>query len=122
MTSFKEGLEQEIADSNAIETARLKRERDSAVNESVRLTEENETLRRSLEVIDKVEALELSRPKWLAPEKPKKSAATLVVMLSDLHLDEVVNPDEVDGLWKSIMRKKQSVMVLKGYAGNVILG
>lgn len=118
MTSFKEGLEQEIADSNAIETTRLKRERDAAVNESVRLTEENETLRRSLEVIDKVEALELSRPKWLAPDKPKKSAATLVVMLSDLHLDEVVNPDEVDGL--NAYNRTIAELRLKKWTENVV--
>tara|TARA_A100001037_G_scaffold49819_1_gene41845 strand:- start:9675 stop:10544 length:870 start_codon:yes stop_codon:yes gene_type:complete len=33
----------------------------------------------------------------LTPKKPKKTAATVVAMLSDLHLDEVVDLDEMGG-------------------------
>ena len=42
----------------------------------------------------------LSPPKWLKPKKQaqKDRVATVVTMLSDCHLDEVVNPDEVGGL------------------------
>ena len=36
-------------------------------------------------------------PTWLTPKRPKKSTATVLVMLSDLHLDEVVVPGEIDG-------------------------
>ena len=35
-------------------------------------------------------------PTWLTPKRPKKSTATVLVMLSDLHLDEVVEPAEID--------------------------
>lgn len=35
-------------------------------------------------------------PAWLTPKRPKKSTATVLVMLSDLHLDEVVEPAEID--------------------------
>ncbi len=34
-------------------------------------------------------------PTWLTPKRPKKSTATVLVMLSDLHLDEVVEPAEI---------------------------
>jgi len=34
-------------------------------------------------------------PTWLTPKRPKKSTATVLVMLSDLHLDEVVVPGEI---------------------------
>ena len=34
-------------------------------------------------------------PTWLTPKRPKKSTATVLVMLSDLHLDEVVVPAEI---------------------------
>lgn len=37
-------------------------------------------------------------PKWLSPKKVKNHHATAVIMLSDLHLDEVVDPDEVFGV------------------------
>jgi hypothetical protein len=38
-------------------------------------------------------------PKWLEPKKGKASShATVCAMLSDAHFDEVVNPDEVNGL------------------------
>ena len=40
-----------------------------------------------------------SPPKWLSPAKPKAgSHATLMLMLSDMHFDEVVNPAEMDGI------------------------
>jgi hypothetical protein len=39
-------------------------------------------------------------PKWLSPKRPKKTAATAVVMLSDTHWDEVVNLNEVAGVNK----------------------
>jgi predicted phosphodiesterase len=35
-------------------------------------------------------------PAWLTPKRPKKSTATVLLMLSDLHLDEVVEPAEID--------------------------
>lgn len=76
----------------------IRRERDTAINELTRIREENETLKRSLDVIDSVEHLTLEPPTWLSPKKPKLSAGTLVVMLSDTHFDEIVNPEEVDGL------------------------
>lgn len=38
-------------------------------------------------------------PKWTAPRKTRKAHhATALLLLSDLHLDEVVNPAEINGL------------------------
>jgi len=82
-----------------IETARLRRERDAATAENLRLVEQIENLQRTLEVVEQVESAQITRVEWLTPKKPSsKSAATLVLMLSDLHLDEVVLPQEVDAL------------------------
>ena len=39
-----------------------------------------------------------SPPRWLSPAKPKSSHATLMLLQSDQHYDEVVNPAEMDGL------------------------
>ena len=42
---------------------------------------------------------ELDSPRWLVPKKKKsKNAATACLMVSDSHFDEVVNPDEIEGL------------------------
>ena len=97
------GLSDEIAeashDRSATDLARLRRERDSATSENVRLRDQIDALRRTLDLVDRVEQARLEPIQWLTPAKPaKKSAATLVLMLSDLHLDEVVEPSEVDGL------------------------
>lgn len=97
------GLSDEIAaaggEKQRIETARLRRERDAATAENLRLTDEIESLRRTLDVVERIEQTAITPVEWLTPKKPaSKSAATLVLMLSDLHLDEVVLPQEVDGL------------------------
>jgi len=96
-------LSDEIAaagdEQHRIETTRLRRERDAAYLETMRLTEQVESLRRTLDVVAQVESAKVSRVEWLTPKKPTgRSAATLVLMLSDLHLDEVVLPQEVDVL------------------------
>lgn len=81
------------------ERLRLRRERDSAINELQKRTDEVQDLRRALDVVQKIEQSDLQPPEWLLPRERKRlQAATLVAMLSDLHLDEVVLPEEVDGL------------------------
>lgn len=96
-------LSDEIADAAAekhrIETARLRRERDAATAENLRLTTEVEALRRTLDLVERTETATLDPVEWLTPKRPaSKSAATVMLMLSDLHLDEVVLPAEVEGL------------------------
>lgn len=87
-----------IAERGAAET-RLRRERDSAMAELVKRDAEIDTLRRALDVVQRIEQSDLQPPDWLLPRERKKTqTATLVAMLSDLHLDEVVLPEEVDGL------------------------
>jgi len=77
---------------------RLRRERDLAQHEVVRLQTQLDQANRALSVVSAAELAELQPPHWLTPTKPKSSAATLVVMLSDTHFDEVVIPEEVEGL------------------------
>lgn len=81
------------------EILKTKRERDSAIGEMARIATRLEQVQRSLDLVEQVETAELQPVKWLMPTaKLKPSAATLVLMLSDLHLDEIVEPEEVDGL------------------------
>lgn len=97
--SLRDEIEKEDATRARDDIARMRRERDSAAAENRRLSEQIDQLRRTLDLVERVESAELSPVEWLAPKKPvRPSAATVVLMLSDLHLDEVVDPNEVDGL------------------------
>jgi len=80
------------------ELVKARRERDVATHELVRIKSELELSNRALSVVSSAEAADLQPPKWMSPAKPKTSAATLMVMLSDTHFDEVVIPEEVEGL------------------------
>lgn len=92
-------LSDEINVQSQSELIKLRRERDSANNEVRRLLEQNEQLNHALNVVDRAESATLQPPQWLLPRERKKTqTATVVCMLSDLHLDEVVLPEEVDGL------------------------
>lgn len=76
-----------------------RRQRDQALARADRLEVELDGLRRTLGFIEGAEAAELAPPKWLAPASPKSSKrATLMLLLSDTHFDEVVRPEEVGGL------------------------
>ncbi len=100
------------------ELARVRRQRDSAVLNAAKLTAELDTLRRSLDVVDSIEAATMDPPKWLSPAVPKASSGTLVAMLSDTHFDEVVNPEEVDHL--NAYNREIALMRLERWCGNVV--
>lgn len=63
------------------------------------LQKENERFRQQLGVIESIDRGQVRVPKWLVPAKPNRSHhATLCLLLTDTHFDEVVNPAEVDGI------------------------
>jgi hypothetical protein len=64
-----------------------------------RLEEENARLSKQLGLIDGYHAAAGAPPEWMRPKKkPKPGAATACLQLSDLHLDETVDPAQVGGL------------------------
>ncbi|MCX7621199.1 MAG: hypothetical protein N2037_10200, partial [Acidimicrobiales bacterium] len=79
--------------------AEVRAERDRHKARADRLAVEVAELRRLLDLHDAVAAASPKPPRWLAPKKKSKGhVATPVLILSDLHLDEVVNPAEIQGL------------------------
>lgn len=87
----------EIAAGAALLQAR--RQRDQANAAVGRLVAEVESLRRTLGWIESVDGAALDPPKWLAPAPPRAAKrATLMLLLSDMHFDEIVRPEEVGGL------------------------
>lgn len=72
--------------------AAARAERDRAQRALVDLTER-------LAVYESIDDLVVKPPKWVTPKAPKGKQARGIpcLMLSDAHLDEVVNPSEIDG-------------------------
>lgn len=113
--SFADSLAAEADESST----RIRRERDSLRRENERLASSLHELERALHVVDTAAGASLEPPRWLAPKPTsKRHRATLVVMLSDLHLDEVVDPAEVDGL--NAYDRKIATARMKAWAVNVV--
>jgi len=96
----------------------FRKQRDQYARENQRLTERLGELEKVLGIVERVESVDIEPPTWMAPLKPKKSSATLVVMLSDTHFDEVVNPDEMEGL--NAYNRQIATMRLERWTQNVI--
>jgi hypothetical protein len=63
------------------------------------LEEENRRLSKLLGLVEAYHSAAGEPPEWMRPSRKKKPGrATAVMQLSDLHLDEVVNPSEIGGL------------------------
>ncbi len=112
MTLHEDALTQQAADSA------LRRQRDQYARQNQQLSERIQELEQVLSVVERVEDAELNPVAWLSPEKPKRSSATLVVMLSDTHFDEVVNPDEMEGL--NAYNREIAMIRLERWTQNVI--
>lgn len=90
----------EAARADAEATAAARREEQSA-RARVRLLEvERDKLRAQLSLIEAIEAAPRRRPpKWLSPKAPAKGhRATLCLLVTDTHFDEVVAPEEIHGI------------------------
>lgn len=109
-------LRDEITDSP--DESLVRRQRDQFARQNQQLLEKITDLEKVLGIVERVESSHLEPPMWLVPAKPKKSSATLVVMLSDTHFDEVVNPDEMEGL--NAYNREIAVMRLERWTQNVI--
>lgn len=54
-------------------------------------------MQQRLDVLLALDSYESSPPRWVAARNKGKHEGTPVLLVSDCHFDEVVNPDEVDG-------------------------
>lgn len=116
MSKFKETVE--ANDPMKLEVEKLRKQHNSDSRTIQKLSEEVAILNRTLEASETILSADLHPPKWLSPAKPKKSSATLVVMLSDTHFDEVVIPEEVDFL--NAYDRTIATMRLQKWTQNVI--
>lgn len=116
------GLSDELAAQTDVDRSlgliQLRRERDSALREVTRLRESLQIAEQALSVVSAAEGAQLEPPRWMSPAKPRSSAATLVVLLSDCHFDEIVNPSEMEGL--NAYNRDIAVLRLEKWAQNVV--
>lgn len=83
------------------ELIKLRRQRDSSNNQNAHLLETVDELQRTIDLLELVRDSECVPPQWLLPKSSgRKKHATLALLLSDTHFDEVVHPEEVGFLNK----------------------
>ena len=116
MSKFSSKLENN--DPIKLELDALKKRDSLSAREIQKLNTQVDKLTRTIESSEQILAQDLHPPTWLAPAKPKKSSATLVVMLSDTHFDEVVVPEEVDFL--NAYNRTIATMRLQKWTENII--
>lgn len=92
-------LDEAMSDDSDRKLAIMRQENSRLKSQVKQLILEAEELRQTAAFVQDIAAAKPCPPKWLKPKR--KSAgkpAIAVAMLSDLHLDEVVRPEEVYGL------------------------
>ena len=96
-----------------------RRQRSAADQVNSQLIAQIEELNKALEIVDSTEGAQLAPPKWLVnPPSNRKKHATLVLLLSDTHFDEVVDPAEVGGL--NAYNRKIAEMRLQTWVDNAV--
>lgn len=90
---------QEELDPDRINLNKTKRQRDQAEHQLSLALQKIEELEQTIGFIDNASQTQIQPPKWLAPKPSgRKKHATLALLLSDTHFDEVVLPEEVGHL------------------------
>ncbi len=94
-----ESLERQLLKVKAVSEERRK-EAARLGRHALTVETENDNLRSALDIVNSITAADPVVPKWAKPKAKnnKKHSATPVLMLSDLHLDEIVNPEEVQNI------------------------
>lgn len=116
MSKFSESLS--ANDPVQKEVEELRRFKKKALGDIQRLSTELAEITKTLDTTENVLGTTIAPPKWLSPAKPKSSSATIKVILSDTHFDEVVNPDEVDGL--NAYNREIAELRLRKWAQNIV--
>lgn len=127
MTVSKKSLEDEIAEQASLavtaalesKLAIVRRERDSARRAHKHASQEIEDLNLRLAMVEKIEDLDPSPPKWLSPGRRQKGRKAITAsILSDSHFDEVVRLEEVGGV--NLYNREIATMRLERYFRNHI--
>lgn len=116
MSKFSESLDKDSKDNLELESLRSHKRKSQG--EIQRLSAELAEVKKTLDTTENILGTSLEPPSWMSPSKPKSSSATIKVILSDTHFDEVVNPEEVDGL--NAYNREIAELRLEKWAQNVV--
>jgi predicted MPP superfamily phosphohydrolase len=100
--------------------ALARKERDASKRRAGKLEEEKLELENLLDIIKNIETHTPVPPTWLAPEPTGKYHGLPVLLLTDTHFDEVVNPEEVMGL-NAYNREIAEMRLRKAFEGAITL-
>lgn len=96
---INEDAQEKALASEQTKTADARRERDAAKHALKSAMGEIDELHQRMAFLEGIEELDPQPPKWMAPKKRAAGhRAIAYAPASDLHLDEVVNPDEMNGV------------------------
>lgn len=131
MSSLNDFNERDNADAEYLEKQRILSKSRSLAKLNSKLAAELEEARKMLDKITEVNAADMAIPKWdVSPDQKDAEHATALLLLSDLHLDEVVDYDAMGGLNKydreiAHLRLNavinNTIKVLKHYVNGVVL-
>jgi hypothetical protein len=114
-----EELQGEAGKRSEFDLALIRKQRDAAKAEAALLTERIDQLERSLDFVESATVATLNPPAWMKPTASgRKKHATLVLLLSDTHFDEVVIPEEIGNL--NAYNRQIAKMRLEEWSANAI--
>lgn len=76
---------------------KLKKERDAWKANATAHEKEIAHLRKQVGISEYLESSPISAPEWAIPKRSSKPRGTALFMLSDLHFDEIIRPEEIQG-------------------------
>lgn len=117
--AFEKVAADKVLAAEQAKTADARRERDAAKHALQRMAAEVHELESKLQIVEGIAALSPTPPKWLTPKKPKTAHATAYAPLSDLHLDEIVDADEMNGV--NCYNRDIAMLRLKRWAEKLII-
>lgn len=118
VTDFDDALAAEVAAEGEAKLVVARRERDTARAALRQVTDQLTDTRNELAAVTALHGLSPKPPSWQAPKKPKHNRAIVTTILSDLHLDEVVDPAEMGGV--NAFNRDIATLRLKRYFEKVV--
>lgn len=102
MSSAKDRLAAHVAEAAAQDqaerTAALQRRLASVTAARDRALADLTDVRKALNLVSSLDSAKTKPPRWLAPKVKGEHHATINLLITDTHFDEVVRPEEVDGM------------------------
>ena len=100
------------------ENAAIQRSARAARASAAALDNEARELRKRLGLYEQLDADKLPAPEWVAPSVPQAHHAIPSLLLTDIHWDEVVRPEEIEG-YNCYNRHIAELRVKKAFTGAV---